>query len=229
MASADDGKIQGTCSVCLRTIQLRGDHPIRHGFSAIGVQHGQHGGFHTGPCPGVSFPHLGISAEGTQWALGDALTRLEKVHGELSDLRAYPDLIWYPTKYNVRGKPLDLSKPVTLRHGEEQPWGSSAPSYDSEWRRRKAVLDNRAHELETAIATYRRVLSSWSPEKYPVTGAPKTEKTTHMERRVATARGEMIGTICRSGRRGRAIVATTCDPAQVTCKRCRTALGLPPI
>jgi len=223
-------KLQGTCSVCLRTMQLHGDRPIRHGFSAIGVQHGQHGGYHTGPCAGTRFPHLGISVEGTQWALDRARRSLDSVRGELATLATNPDLVWYPTKYNVRGRPLDLSKPVTLKHGEEAPYGIGAPSYASEHRQRKAKLDAHERELEQTITEYERVLATWSPGKYPTSGAPKKVETVHMERPVKTSRGEVIGTLCRGVGRGRAaFVAKTSDPSKVTCKRCRAALGLPPL
>src|SRR5579863_2198955 len=119
-------KLQGTCSVCLRTMQLHDDHPIRHGFSAVGVRHGAHSGWHTGPCPGVNFPHLGISAEGTEWALKRARERLAVTERRLAELATHPDLIWYPTlkgSYNkVRGGLPDMSRPVTLRQGEDVPY-----------------------------------------------------------------------------------------------------------
>jgi len=226
MAASD--KLQGTCSVCLRMMQLRGDHPIRHGFTAIGVQHGQHGGYHTGPCGGTGFPHLGISTEGTQWARDRARTNLDGVRSELVALATNPDLIWYPTKYNVRGRPLDFSKPVTLKYGEEPPYGIGAPPYAHEHRQRKVKLDNREHELERAIDAYEKVLASWSPGKYPTTGAPATVETVHMERPI-TIRGEtVIGVLCRGLRatRGQRLLKTS-DPSKVTCKRCRAALGLP--
>lgn len=215
-------KLAGTCSVCLRPMQLRNDRPIRHGFSAVGVHHGQHGGFHTGPCGGTGFPHLGISTEGTQWALDLARTRLDRVRADLAHLATNPDLVWHPTNYNVRGKPLDLSRPITLKYGEELPYevrNTGAPSYDHEHRKRKAQLDNQEHELERTIAEYERVLATYSPQKYPTTGSPAKVETTHMERPVKTVRGEMMGTLCRSGRRGRAIVATTCEPRSDVCRR----------
>jgi len=52
----------------------------------------------------------------------------------------------------------------------------------------------------------------------------------HMERPVKTVRGEVIGTLCRGVGRGRGSITTkTKDPAKATCKRCRTALGLPSV
>lgn len=81
-----DGKLVGTCSVCLRPMQLHGDRPIRHGFSAIGVRHGAHSGYHTGPCQGTRFPHLGISDAGTKWAIDDARAKLSGVEKRLAEL-----------------------------------------------------------------------------------------------------------------------------------------------
>lgn len=233
--TASEDKSKGTCSVCLREMQLRGDHPIRHGFSAIGVRHGQSSGWHTGPCQGTRFPHLGITDEGTRWALEHARERLTETNRSLAELDAKPDLIWYPRlagSYNkVRGGLPDTSRPVTLRHDEDVSYANDGrPTYVSEHRRRVAALTNVKDELDRAIATYEKVIATWSPAKYPVTGAPKKEETVHMERPV-TFRGQpMMGTVCRGVgiRRGRgANVAKTSDPAKVTCKRCRAALGLP--
>lgn len=226
-------KHQGTCSVCLRAMQLHGDRPIRHGFSAIGVKHGQHGGFHTGPCAGTGFPHLGISVEGTQWALERARRSLDGVRDGIAQLAGNPDLIWYPTNYNVRGRPLDLSKPVILKYGEEVSYehrNRGVPSYASEHRQRKAKLDAHEEELLRSIAAYEKVIATWSPEKYPTTGAPKKVETVHMEMpRKHTRFGEWKGVLCRFTRPGHASdkLAKTADPAKITCTRCRKALGLP--
>jgi hypothetical protein len=244
MATTD--KLQGTCSVCLRMMQLHGDSPIRHGFSAVGVRHGQHGGWHTGPCPGVNFPHLGVSSEGTSWALGQARKKLGDVQSAIAELEAYPDLTWYPTKgYGAQRLP-DLSRPVVLKHGEEdRAWESltqaekdqaiersrmGAPTYASLHSRKLQGLRNQETELERTIAEYERVLANWSPEKYPTTGAAKKVDVVHMERPI-TVRGETVaGVLCKGLRamRGQRLLKTS-DPSKVTCKRCRAALGLPPL
>ena len=163
MTTAD--KLQGTCSVCLRLMQLRGDRPIRHGFSAIGVQHGQHSGYHTGPCQGTGFPHLGISTEGTQWALGHARERLSSVEEELRKLSGNPDLIWHPT--DRRGLP-DYTRSVTLRPGEDVQYaGDGRPTYAGELKRRIAKQEALKGELERAITEYRKhALRPWTPEDF---------------------------------------------------------------
>ena len=221
-------KLQGTCSVCLRMMQLRGDHPIRHGFSAIGVRHGQSGGYHTGPCPGTQYPHLGISTEGTTWALARERGVLERLNEALDRLATNPDLTWYPKKYDVRGGRLDLSRKHVVKYGDEQQLmiDGGAPSYASLHRQEKAQLENHKDMAERAITEYERVLSSWSPEKYPTKGAPTKEATVHMEHRRKTVRGEIVGNLCRFSRRP-TFSARTCDPKEVTCKRCRAQLGLP--
>lgn len=227
MAAAD--KLAGTCSVCLRTMQLHDDRPIRHGFSAVGVRHGQHGGYHTGPCAGTRFPHLGISTEGTQWALERERGFLATTNEAIAHLTTNPDLTWYPKKYDVRGGRLDLSRPIVLKHGEEGPYGSGAPSYASLHRTEKIQLDNKRDAAERAIAEYERVLANWSPDKYPVTGSVKTE-VVHMATPRRNNRGETwTGILCRFTRQGSAstLAKKTDDPSKVTCKRCRATLGLP--
>ena len=231
--AASTGKRKGTCSVCLRAMQLHGDLPIRHGFSAVGVRHGQHGGHHTGPCPGTHFPHLGISTEGTQWALDNARTQLAQIEDRLRELATHPDLIWYPRvrgSYNkVRGGLPDTSRPVTLRYGAEETFATDGrPTYAIEHRRRVAEQTNSRDALEGAIAEYERVLAHWSPEKYPTTGTPPKMEAVHMEHPVKTRYGPAMGTLCRGRRGATSSLSKTGDPARVTCKRCRATLGLPP-
>jgi hypothetical protein len=235
--TATTGKLAGMCSVCLRTMQLHGDSPIRHGFSAIGVRQGQHSGYHTGPCQGTRFPHLGISTEGTQWALGNARTRLAAVNEELHRLAGNPDLTWYPTapgSYSkVRGGLPDLSRPVVLRFGEKAAYSNDGrPTYAWEHKQRVAAQDRIKAELEKAIAAYEKVLASWSPDKYPATGAAAKVETVHMATPRRNSRGETwIGILCRFTRQGSAstLAKKTDDPSKVTCKRCRATLGLPPL
>ena len=232
-AKADTDKTAGTCSVCLRMMQLHGDRPIRHGFSAVGVRHGQHGGYHTGPCAGTRFPHLGISTEGTVWALDRERDFLKRTKEALAHLATNPDFTWHPNKY-VNGRPVkDFSRPIILSHGgEEAPYGIGAPSYASMHRAEKAELDMRERMSERAIAEYERVLASWAPEKYPVTGATKKVETAHMATPRKNNRGETwTGVLCRFTRQGHPSnsLSKTDDPSKVTCKRCRSTLGLPPL
>jgi hypothetical protein len=234
MAAKND-KLQGTCSVCLRLIQLHNDHPIRHGFSAVGVRHGQSGGYHTGPCQGTRFPHLGISTAGTQWALGFAHDQLSRTTDRLRELAGNPDFIWYPRErgsYNkVRGGLPDMSRPVTLQYGKDDTYvGDGRPTYANEHRRKVVEQTNIKDELESAIAAYERVLASWSPDKYPTIGAPTKIDTVHMERPILIRGVTEVGVLCKGLRamRGQRLRKTS-DPAKVTCKRCRAALGLPPL
>ena len=236
MTKDSDSKLAGTCSVCLRTMQLHGDRPIRHGFSAVGVRHGQHSGYHTGPCGGSRFPHLGISTEGTQWALDRARAQLDNVNAELQRLTSNPDFTWYPTlrgSHNkVRGGLPDTSRPVVLRYGEEVGYaGDGRPTYAFEHKKRVSAATDIKNELERAITEYERVLATWSPEKYPTTGAPKKVETVHMATpRKHTRLGEWEGILCRSTKPGYASdkLVKTKDPAEVTCKRCCALLGMPP-
>jgi hypothetical protein len=227
-------KLQGTCSVCLRVIQLRGDRPIRHGFSAVGVRHGQSGGYHTGPCAGTQFPHLGISSEGTQWALDRERKHLDRLREKLAHLATNPDLTWYPKKYDVKGGRADLSRPFVVQYGAVEPIAyrsDSPPSYARLHKAEVAQLEGHVNMAERAIAEYERVLASYSPTKYPVSGAPGKIETTHMATPRKNNRGEeWTGVLCRFTRQGYASdkLAKTTDPSKVTCKRCRDMLGLPP-
>ena len=232
MRAAD--KLQGTCSVCLRTMQLHGDHPIRHGFSAVGVRHGQSGGFHTGPCAGTQFPHLGISTEGTRCALDRERAHIDRLRAALANLATNPDLTWHPKKYDVRGGRLDLSRPFVVKYGDEEPIaysGDRPPSYARLHKAKVAELESHVRMAEHAIDAYEKVLATWSPEKYPTSNAPGKVETVHMATPRKNSRGEeWTGILCRFTRKGYASDKNpkTTDPSKVTCKRCRAVLGLPP-
>ena len=230
-------KLQGTCSVCLRTIQLRGDRPIRHGFSAIGVRHGTHSGYHTGPCGGSNFPHLGISTEGTVWALGVAHNRLDSTIEALRKLDAFPDLTWHrplPTFIQRPGPERhglpDTTKSVTLRHGADVPYANDGrPSYAHEHKKRVAELTNVKNELERAIAAYEKILATWKPES--AAAAPAKVEIVHLAKDVRGNFGNWTGIACRSTRRmnphAREKLLKTSDVTKVTCKACKKILGLP--
>lgn len=227
-------KLAGTCSVCLRILQLRGDRPIRHGFSAVGVRHGQSGGYHTGPCAGTQYPHLGISTEGTVWALDRERKSLAQRDEALARLATNPDFTWHPKKYDTRlGRSItDFSQPIVVKYGADRDYSTGAPSYDSLHRTMTVQLKSEREMIERAIAEYERVLASWSPAKYPVTVTAKKIETVHMATpRKHTRFGEWEGVLCRFTRPGYASdkLVKTKDPAEVTCKRCRTLLGLPPL
>ena len=224
-------KRQGTCSVCLRAIQLHGDRPIRHGFRAIGVRHGGSSGYHTGPCNGTNFPHLGVSAAGTEWALRDAQERLKRVELALTELARDPDLTWYPSIYKAGSRLPDTTRPVVLRRGEDIAYSNDGrPTYASEHRRRVAEQTNLKDMIERAIASYEKVLATYSPDQYPATGTAPKEETTHMTMPRSNARlGQWSGVTCRFTRPGFASdkLAKTGDTTRVTCKACKKALGLP--
>jgi hypothetical protein len=57
---AQQDKPKGICPDCLGHYRLvLGGVMVRHGFTAKNVRHGQHGGFHTGPCQGVGQQPIG--------------------------------------------------------------------------------------------------------------------------------------------------------------------------
>jgi hypothetical protein len=219
-------KFQGVCSVCLRTMQLHGDRPIRHGFSAIGVKHGTHSGYHTGPCGGSNFPHLGISTEGTVWALGVARKSLEQTREELRRLETNPDLTYYSK--GIRG--YSEARTQTVRYGDEADYkpATSHPEYAYLHKQRVAEETARARELERAIAAYEKVLATWEPKQ--AGAAPAKVEIVHLAQAHHSPRfGDWTGISCRATRPSHATtqLKKTTDPAKVTCKRCRVILGLP--
>lgn len=222
------GKEEGTCSVCLRRMQLRGDSPIRHGFHAIGVRHGANTGHHTGPCSGTQYPHLGLSDAGTKWARGIAKQRLANIEKWIDDLGGNPPLMWYPTS---RGK-MDLAKGVEIKHGDVTGWPHTdgRPSYVWMHKQKLTAAELDKDQLVRTIDAYDKVIDNYDPAKYPTTGAPVKEKTMHLGREYTHPRfGTWEGPTCRfvRGKVPAMKFAMTRDPAKVTCGPCKKKIGLP--
>jgi hypothetical protein len=150
---------------------------------------------------------------------------LARTREAIAELETKPNLTWYPTNYNVRGSPLDLSRPVVLKYGGQpdfQHITMGVPTYDSLYRRKMVELQNRADAIESAIRAYEKVLSNWSPDKYPTTGAAVKVDTVHMKHTYTTVKGTKTAPLCSPFKRGRMSVSKmTEDIAQVTCKKCR--------
>jgi hypothetical protein len=216
-------KIEGTCSVCLRTIQLRGALPIRHGFSAVNVRHGTTGGWHTGPCGGSNFPHLGISDVGTRWALDKARGRFAYFENAIAALERQPDLTWAPTN---RGLP-DLTRQITIKPGARPDYSIGSPSYDGLFRERMKELQRQREIVGQAIDNYERVIATYAPSKYPTSASTKVEIVHLAQKRVRTGREPWIGITCKRSPPGWESdrLKKTENPEAVTCKACRKAMG----
>lgn len=219
-------KLEGTCSVCLRLMQLRGSSPIRHGFSAQNVRHGQTGGWHTGPCFGTQFPHLGISDEGTRAALERVRARRAHFEGEIRTLERQPPLHWAPKLY---GKPLrDFSKQITIQPGAKRDYTLGSPSYDELHKRRVSELTAERDTAARAIANYERVIATWSPDKYPTKGAVAKVEVVHLAKLKTRGPESYMGIACNrmlSKWKSEGAKKTE-DVAKVTCKACKKTLGL---
>jgi predicted hydrocarbon binding protein len=220
---ADTDKIEGTCSVCLRMMQLRGDKPIRHGFTAIGVKHGvQQGGYHTGPCEGVDYPHLGISCAGTKYALCISTKRLEHVVEWLERLAKNPPLTWRGYGKNA--------VPVTINYGDTSSTlthSDGRPGYTYLHKQHVDEATNHARQIGEQIKAYHNVIDTYSPSKYPTKGAVKKEKTVHLAREFSNSRfGKWTGPACTltRGKDAAAKYSITTKPAEVTCTKCQREL-----
>ena len=225
-------KLKGTCSVCLREMQLkpRGDEPIRHGFSAINVHHGSTGGWHTGPCAGAGYPNLNVSCEGTKYGLKLATQRRDYGDKQLAELATNPPIMWYPTVYKGGHQRPDLSRGVELRFGDESSTSDGRSSYAYEHKKLVANAKNVRDSAQDMINKYERVISTWSPEKYPVTGAAPKLVTTHLlMKRKSDRFGAWDGITCNFTRPGSASSkpVKTEDITKVNCKKCKKSVGLP--
>lgn len=249
--SENANPFKAVCAVCLAEFHLSGekDHPIRHGFSTHNVRHGTSGGWHTGPCGGVGFPHFGISTEGTVWALGKARAHLDHLDAEIARLGTNPDLEWsyqatkrvsrYGTK--ERREPTGERVERTLRAGcaservslkTEHGFNSdvTVPSYEAH---KASLLSNLAGSREQAadqVARYEAAIASWKPAAKVAAPSTKVVHAAHAYRKVISAArqeyGTYIGPACRHVRLHDSYKYVlgqnlTADPAEVTCLACK--------
>lgn len=216
-------KFKSTCSVCFASHKLYADgRPTRHGFSIVTQGHGSGhwGAWHTGPCPGSGFPHLGASTTGTEWALATAREQLEWAESDRDKLATRPPLEWIPRALSRPGRLHELtSGPTTLLDGftgingyQCDSW-TQIPTYEKTHTERTNVNANRITSLTAAIARYEETITTWQPF------APTPVKTRAPVRHARTInrRGKT-----RPACSGRAMSVLYADTAtEVTCSRCK--------
>ena len=240
----------GVCSVCFHTHNLntaKGStlNPIRHGFHIVGGSgQGHAGGWHTGPCAGVGFPHFGFSTAGTEYALTQILSALTHAVKLLTNLNARPELSWsfQPTKYQSAtwqtrkstyvpaGSPIErVLKPGTLAESitYPNPDGSAtyaptkevqAPSYEQELASRIIEAQHRVDALLRDKLKYQTAIDAWKPADKTI--AVKVElvhrarKVTYREHLVPACRPRVSSWEASK-------LKLSDDKAQITCKRCK--------
>lgn len=136
---------EGKCSVCLRQHVLLNDHPIRHGWDVENITPGQGllGTWHRGACQGVRFPHLGLSVEGTKWALKDAKARLKMVREHRNALESGDDAL------------TDKSTGRSYVRGEA--------AYKRALKAALSEADSATAMLDSMIEQYQTIISGWKP------------------------------------------------------------------
>lgn len=222
MSNKNTTKLQATCSVCFRTQNLNSaNEPIRHGFNAINIQHGTTGGWHTGPCGGVSFPHFGISTAGTEWALSKARAYLASLQSRRMNLDSNPELVWNHRTYKGSGR--YLTTPITVQPGAGRDYTTGQPSYEELKERAISEIEREIVGTTQDIDTYTAKIAAWQPAD--ATPAPVKAKIVHKAANwkgrpgIVTGRCQMFAMRPPTGH-----VATTENKDEVTCARCRAQL-----
>lgn len=218
-----------TCAVCFDVVASgRGDiRPTRHGFAIVtrGWGHGHQGAWHTGPCFGALYAHLGISCDGTKEALNRVRVKIEKTKAWLLTLATRPVLSWIqePTRTAARAGRGPIMHEVEPGRGPD--YNVGRPSYDSlhEQATRKAQQELRA--LQVAKAKYKEVIEQWSAEKYPAVDRVAAPAVMHLRR--TWKRSQTPVPLCKAfAMRCPSASASqlTDDEALVTCGLCRKQL-----
>jgi len=227
-------QLKATCAVCLNAHILKGQRPklARHGFSVVtqGYGRGHLGAWHTGPCAGSGFPHLGIALDGTRWALAQVTAQLASTCEALAAHTGQfpPVLHWTPTVYEGFGKRRP-GTPQDVKPGELADYKTGRPSYATLWASRKAEMEGRVRMLESSIATYQDVIDGWSPAKYAPVEVEGKQATRHGRALWKNRPGVQVPK-CQQfalhAHYGTRTALFADNPEDVNCKRCRKALGL---
>jgi hypothetical protein len=228
----------GTCSVCFAVHVLtsgKGTKTQRHGFTVVGAGrgHGHMGAWHTGPCFGTGYSHLGLSCEGTRHALDIAIGRRDSLIKAGEILATRPVLSWtqeisegYGSSRTVRHVQHDV------RPGGKSDHAIGRPDYEALLASRIAHNDVERAAVERAIKTYRKVIAEWAPGKWPTVtgdGAAKPAQVVHLAAGWGRARGKSESTLVVGACSAWAMQApfgqaTTKDRAKVTCARCKKSM-----
>jgi len=230
----------GTCACCLRdglALRIGVDdiypRPIRHGFEAINVTHGQSGGWHTGPCEGSRFLHYGQSPEGTKHSLRRIIGMLELERKHRWNLETKPELAWSWESKRYARIERTLTPAVVeverLNVTDERGWGSctvEVPTYEDHHRWLMTKSAERIAGLESERNRFEKAVDEWKlvrPE--PWTGKPEIvhrERERSVRDRDNQAVKYMVPKCNWRVRQDQARgMKMTSDPTKVTCKRCR--------
>lgn len=156
--------LEGTCGWCLGTFVVKGEKPIRHGFAAYDVRHGQHGGYHTGPCPGVAYAHHGESPLACQDAIASAERSLDEVAKALEHLASRPTLTW------IRATRKEQLR-IEVKPDAKADYSNGQPSYEHLLRERVGQCENQRDALGKRLEALRAALAGWT-RREPTVRAP---------------------------------------------------------
>lgn len=228
-----------TCAFCLGAFHLSGekDIPIRHGFNAYNIRHGQNGGYHSGPCSGVNYPRLGVSTEGTKVALAGFQAQLKLVEERLAWLATNPDLTWSYQETERTSRTGTGRRPVgekferTLKPGTQQErieyksrhgYTSSmyVPSYEQEHKSQTSTWELHKRSLNDLISKFQGVIDNWQPRDKVY---DPVKPVIHLQADLAKGARPSCNRVMQ-GFKAAALAARglmTTDKSKVTCQRCK--------
>lgn len=248
---------KAVCAVCfcehyLNSAKGSTDHPIRHGFSAYHIVHGQTGGWHSAPCGGISFPHFGVSTAGTEWALKGVLAQLEGVDNYIAELNTKPGLYWsyqdtervsrYGTKERRQPigdkierdiKPGMAAERIDYKSKHGYNTHVTAPSYEQFWNSKMNSAQGNKQQLETHRDQLTKAIKEWFPNNPAyIAKLVKKVEMVHLARTVGynyDREAKLYKDSYTAPKCKRVPVyeaskfKTSANPAEVTCKRCSKA------
>lgn len=172
-------KLAATCAYCLRPatrLAAGSTCPIRHGWTANGNgggANGQLGTWHSGPCKGVSYPHLGLSTDGLVAAIADCDAWIARAEAQRAELDARPALTYCKRDHNRKGSPAIAS--VEVQPGalagtiEDVPSTLGVavrvwhPEYETILDSRKREADAVLRQARASVVHLRAALAAWKP------------------------------------------------------------------
>lgn len=224
----------GTCASCLSTVRLMTTgKPVRHGFSIVGAVagHGLNGTWHTGPCMGAAYLHLGLSVAGAEAVLARAKADLEVVitsQAMLATVRAEGHSVNVMISKSWRMAKVE-PRTFVIAAGAASAYDGDykVPSWETIVAEREAFARRQADELLRMITLFTEVVATWAAAKYPVAQISAKGPVIHKSARWGkSARGSegMQVALCQQWAFHPSASLLNADASVVTCTRCLKAI-----
>jgi len=219
----------GTCASCLSTVRLMTTgKPVRHGFSIVGAVagHGLNGTWHTGPCMGTAYLHLGLSTDGSKAVLARCeadLASTIKHQAALATTRATRSPVSELCANDWKAK--RETRTFLIEYGARPPTRTtySVPTWEDVVGGRERAAQAQVNELRRMIAMFTEVITTWTSAKYPVVTIATKGPVIHQDAAWGKNSKQRVA-LCQRWAFHPSASLLNADANVVTCTRCLKAV-----